>query len=597
MESGGFMGTLRYTSLAQMFFINCEREDFAGWFHKKGSRWVHFSRTELRDRTRFLAVALKSRGLKAGECLGIVAGSSPEWLIADVATQMNHAQVVPLFPNISSENFTYQCDDSNVQILVANNLTELDSALLPLLARFRLVVCIEESPEMPPNAVLWDDLIREGEKATLEMSDTSWFETQLESIRPDEFFSIIYTSGSTGTPKGVELSHRNMILQLQAVKRGYLPLNRKEDVALVVLPVAHAFERAVVYYYILNGLTVYFADSPKNVAAAIKEIRPTIMSVVPRILERVYESMTAASEKMFGPKKMLFAHALSYAKERDTRKEKGFLFKAYDKLVYSKLREAIGGRFRIIISGGGALDKSVCRFLLNIGIQTCEGYGLTECSPVVSVNKLYQSRPGSVGIPLGHLDVKIGEQNEVLVKGDSVFKGYRNRPDLNENIFTEDGFFRTGDQGRFDEDGYLYLTGRLKELFKTSTGKYVSPNPIEMKLGRHPLVEQALVIANGRKFVSALIFLNQVSAQRLLQCDEKVFDLQKAMQSKRIYSSLERHVQRVNRKLNHWEQVCKWTLIGDELTVESGLLTPTLKIRRTIAEQRYAEEIEKMYQG
>ena len=206
------------------------------------------------------------------------------------------------------------------------------------------------------------------------------------------------------------------------------------------------------------------------------------------------------------------------------------------------------------------------------------------------------ARPGSVGQPLTHLQVKIGEHSEVLVKGDSVFKGYRNRDNLNAEIFTEDGFFRTGDQGYFDRDGYLYLTGRLKELLKTSTGKYVSPNPIELELSRHLLIEQALVIANDRKFTSALIFLNPVNAKRFLQRTEKDFSIQRALKSKRVRESIERHIKRVNGKLNHWEQLCKWTLIGDELTVESGLLTPTLKIRRSVAEARYAEEIEKMYE-
>ena len=242
------------------------------------------------------------------------------------------------------------------------------------------------------------------------------------------------------------------------------------------------------------------------------------------------------------------------------------------------------------------MNKSICRFLLNVGINVVEGYGLTECSPVVSVNKPGSARPGSVGLPLTHLQVKIGEHSEVLVKGESVFKGYRNRPDLNSDIFTEDGFFKTGDQGYFDRDGYLYLTGRLKELLKTSTGKYVSPNPIELELGRHVLVEQALVIANDRKFASALVFLNPVNAKRFLQRTGRDFSVEKALKSKRIRESINRHIERVNSKLNHWEQIRKWTLIGDELTVESGLLTPTLKIRRTVAEARYAEEIEKMYE-
>ena len=212
----------------------------------------------------------------------------------------------------------------------------------------------------------------------------------------------------------------------------------------------------------------------------------------PRILERLYESMTAAGEKIHGVQKFIFEHALSYAKHRNPLAKKNLVWKFYNKLVYAKLRKAMGGRFRLVISGGGALNKSICRFLLNVGFDVCEGYGLTECSPVVSVNRPGKARPGSVGQPLTHLQVKIGEHSEVLVKGESVFKGYRNRDNLNAEIFTEDGFFRTGDQGYFDRDGYLYLTGRLKELLKTSTGKYVSPNPIELELSRHLLIEQAL---------------------------------------------------------------------------------------------------------
>ena len=320
------------------------------------------------------------------------------------------------------------------------------------------------------------------------------------------------------------------------------------------------------------------------------------MTVVPRILERLYESMTAAGEKIHGVQKFIFEHALSYAKHRNPLAKKNLVWKFYNKFVYAKLRKAMGGRFRLVISGGGALNKSICRFLLNVGFDVCEGYGLTECSPVVSVNRPGKARPGSVGQPLTHLQVKIGEHSEVLVKGESVFKGYRNRDNLNAEIFTEDGFFRTGDQGYFDRDGYLYLTGRLKELLKTSTGKYVSPNPIELELSRHLLIEQALVIANDRKFASALIFLNPVNAKRFLQRTEKEFSVQRALKSKRVRESIERYIERVNGKLNHWEQICKWTLIGDELTVESGLLTPTLKIRRSVAEARYAEEIEKMYE-
>ena len=590
------MESLQYTSLAQMFFANCDREDFAGWFHRRPGGWEHFSGTRLRNETQFLALALRNRGLSAGESIGIVANSSPEWIMADVACQLNQARVVPLFPNISTENFVFQCDDAMVQVLLLYRLSDLSPAIGSLMPRFKAVVCIDPESELPPNGIYWADLLKEGEALSKQPESSLWLNHQMHALSPDDVFTIIYTSGSTGTPKGVELTHRNMLSQIQVIKCDFLKMNRSEDVCLVVLPVAHAFERMSVYFYTLYGVKIYFADTPRHIPECIREISPTIMTVVPRILERLYESMTAAGEKIHGVQKFIFEHALSYAKHRNPLAKKNLVWKFYNKLVYAKLRKAMGGRFRLVISGGGALNKSICRFLLNVGFDVCEGYGLTECSPVVSVNRPGKARPGSMGQPLTHLQVKIGEHSEVLVKGDSVFRGYRNRDDLNTDIFTKDGFFRTGDQGYFDRDGYLYLTGRLKELLKTSTGKYVSPNPIELELSRHLLIEQALVIANDRKFASALIFLNPVNAKRFLQRTEKEFSVQRALKSKRVRESIERYIERVNGKLNHWEQICKWTLIGDELTVESGLLTPTLKIRRSVAEARYAEEIEKMYE-
>lgn len=589
------MEPLQTPSLVHLFFSNCEREDFAGWYHRKNEQWVHFPRTYLRDKTRFLALAFKNRGINPGQSIGIVANSCPEWIMADIASQINHAKVVPLFPNISSENFNFQCDDSDVQILLLNNVKDLDQPLKESLPRFKAVICIDPKSELPANGVYWEDLLKEGEALSKDEKSTLWLVTQIQNITPDMPFSIIYTSGSTGRPKGVELTHRNMLSQIQVIKRDYIHLNRKTDVALVILPVAHVLERMTIYFYIINGTKVYFGDTPKNTSKLMLEVRPTVMMVVPRILERMYESMTGAADKLFGPKRWLLNRAIKLAKIEDPSKRASIGKRIYDKLVYSKMRDAIGGRIRIIVSGGGALNKSICRFLLNVGVMVCEGYGLTECSPVVSVNAPGSVRPGSVGIPLPHLEVRIGENSEVQVKGDSVFKGYHNLPETNRESFTDDGFFRTGDQGKIDEDGFLHLTGRIKELLKTSTGKYVSPAPIELEISRHPLVEQALVIANDRKFASVLIFLNPVNARRFLQRDKFDFDVNKAMESTRINEALQRHIMRINKKLNHWEQIRKWTLIGDSLSVESGLLTPTLKIRRKAAEEKYAEQIERMY--
>ena len=588
------MESLKFNSLPELFFAACKRDDFGGWYQRQNGAWTHFSKETLARDTRAVALALHSHGVKEGESIGIIAGSSPYWIMADIATQINHARVVPLFPNISSENFNFQCDDSLVSILIVNSMDDLETPLKESLSRFSTIICIDSASPLPEKGIYWDDLLAEGYRLLQDEEDQKWTLEQVESIRPGDLFSIIYTSGSTGRPKGVELTHRNMLSQIHSILNLYT-VDPEKDSCLTILPVAHVFERMAVYFYILNGATVYFADSPKNAAKIMTEIKPSVMIVVPRILERLYESMTAAADRARGPKRILIKSAIKLAKLSDPTKKRSHAMKLYDKLVYSKMRNAIGGNFKIIVSGSCALNKSILRFLLNIGLPVYEGYGLTECSPVVSANCDHAISLGSVGKPLKHLQVKIGENNEVLVKGDSVFAGYHNMPEINAEIFTEDGFFRTGDQGSIDENGFLSLTGRIKELLKTSTGKYVSPNPIELEISRHPLVEQALVIANDRKFVSALIWLNPEGARRLLRISKDDFRMDLALQSLRVRESILRHITRINRKLNHWEKICKWVLIGDELTIESGLLTPTLKIRRKIAEERYSDKIEGMY--
>ena len=584
------------TSLAAMFFSTCSRKDFNGWYKRIDGQWVHYSREELRDTAIFTAIALNNRGLRARESVGIIAPSSPEWILADIAIQVNHARTVPLFPNISSENFQFQCDNSEVQILFVNSVAELEEPLKAFLDQFRLVICIDSRSTLPENAIYWDDLVEEGRRLGEQGKYYSWVDDQLQMIHPDDLFSIIYTSGSMGLPKGADLSHRNMLVQINNLRKLY-PMDPKTDRALTVLPVAHVLERMVVYFYMLNAAAIYFADSPKNLAVILKEVRPTGMVVVPRILERLYESMTASGGNAKGIKRYVINNAIKVAKIAPPSAHRSIIYKLYDKLVYRKMRNAIGGNFKFIVSGSSALNKSILRFLLNVGIPIREGYGMTECCPVVSANSLADNRPGSIGKPLSYLDVKIGDNSEILVKGESVFSGYHGMPELNSQVFTADGYYKTGDQGFFDEDGYLNFTGRIKELLKTSTGKYVSPNPIELEISRHPVVEQALVIANDRKFVSAVIWLNPEGARRMLKFSHDDFSVEKAMNSVRIRESINRHITTVNRKLNHWEQIRKWTLIGDELTIESGLLTPTLKIRRAVAEARYAEEIEKMYQG
>jgi len=439
------MESLEFTSLPSMFFANCDRSAFKGWYHRKDGEWIHYSKETLKRNTKALALALYELGLNKGESVGIIAPSAPNWLIADIAIQINQAQVVPLFPNISSENFEYQSKDANIKILIINSFEELEEPLYDLLPSFSKIICIDNDSFLPANGIYWDELLQKGYKFLDDKNKLEWIKKQLEAIQPDDIFSIIYTSGSTGRPKGVELTHRNMLVQIQQLK----PMFRfdiKRDSCLTILPVAHVLERMAVYFYTMSGVTVYFGDNPKNLSHILREVRPTIMIVVPRILERLYESMTTASDRSKGIKRFLIKHAIKIAKIKDPNKRFEPLHWVFNRLVYKQMREAVGGNFRMIISGSSALNKSILRFLLNIGLPVFEGYGMTECSPVVSANCKQAIRPGSIGKPLAHLDVRIGNCNEIQVRGESVFKGYHNRPDLNANIFTKVGFYHTGDQ-------------------------------------------------------------------------------------------------------------------------------------------------------
>lgn len=580
-------------SIPALFLDLCAAKDFPGWAFRKGGTWQEYSPKRLRDDLFFATLALFRRGVGEESSLGIAANTSPDWILADLACESCHAPTVPLFPNISEEHFLFQCKDSKVEFLAVDSVESLSADIARHISEFRLVICFDDAAKLPANGIFWKDLLDEGRNFAKEEGAEDWFKYQVRTISPTDLFSVIYTSGSTGLPKGAELSHASMISEVAAIAP-LLDMDPAKDVAMSVLPVAHVFERMVICVYMAKHVKIYFADSPKNTGVIAHEVRPTIATCVPRILEKLADSVAAREFKLTGFRKILMHRAVLFAKKALPDKAK-IRRKIYDRLIYRQVREAMGGRFRWIISGSSALNKTVYRFLTNMGFPIYEGYGLTECCPVVSVNLPGNFKMGSVGKPLKTLQVKIGENNEILVKGKSVFHGYRNMPDMNRAAWTPDGFFRTGDQGFLDRDGFLFLLGRLKEIFKTSTGKYVSPLPIELELVRYPLIEAAQVVANNRKFVSALLFLGRDEAARMLGLGKKHFDAAAAAKDPRVLAAIGQYIELVNHKLNSWERIKKWTLIADDLSIESGLMTPTFKLRRKAVEKRYSAEIEKIY--
>jgi len=583
-------------SLPVLALAAFNRVGFKGFFHRTGEEWVCYDSKNLQDSIYFFSLALKKIGIEKGVGVGIIASSSPKWFIVDIATQICGGYVVPLFSNISSEYFEFQIKDAQIKALAVESPESLSQEIYNLASEIDSLIYIFSSPKNPEhkNSFSWEDFIEVGKKLDCE-DERQKFAKRIKSIAPEEIFSIIYTSGSTGTPKGVPLTQKNMILHLDAISEIF-PLDPDKNIHMSILPVAHVFERMSVYYFSSIGLPVYFADSPNNVGKYLPDIRPTVLTVVPRVLEKLYDKLTGAVREKHGPVKWLMKYAINKAKNADPSKVslRGTI---WDKLVYSKMRDALGGNFSLIVSGSSALNISVNRFLRNIGLPIFEGYGMTECSPVISAENPGNAKMGSVGKPISCVKVKISEEGEILVKGESVFGGYFNRPDLNSEIFTEDGFFHTGDKGRIDEDGYIWITGRLKEMFKTSTGKYVSPIPIEQALCQSTsLIEAAQVFAEGKKFTSALLFLNVDIIKSRLKKSNKEFNAERALKSSRINNFLQKNVDSVNRHLSEWEKIKKWKAVFATLSTENGLLTPTMKLRRSEVEKTFESEINGMYE-
>lgn len=579
-------------SLPALFYSVCKSPDTFSWHYKKNGAWLTFSNQELLFRLKNIYFAFKNSGISKGMNIALMLKNSPDWILCDLAIQLCGAITVPFFPNLAEENFLYQKQDSNIDFLILESEEFIDFDLREKLSLFARIIQLEKTDLVRQNTLFLEDLI--ALNTNMDSNEkTSEFEQAIDSILTNSLFSIIYTSGSTGFPKGVELTHENMLSQFESLQE-VVSLSQK-DKALSILPLAHIFERMTIYFLLSCKTSIYFGDDPKQLAILLKDSTPSLITVVPRLLERVYEKIQKLTITTPYPKKFLLKKAIRWAQTHDPQKPTNFLGKIYDSLIFSKIRTLFGNNLSYVISGSSALNKNVCRFFLNAGIPIYEGYGMTECSPVITLNAEEKGRPGSVGLPLKHLELKLSPENEILVKGKSVFKGYHNLHDKNNLFFTEDGFFRTGDQGFLGENGQLYLTGRIKEMLKTSTGKYVSPTPIEDDLCKSSLITSACIIANNRKYVSALLFLNPEAAMDFLKIPKEEFQIEKALQSKRINESLKKLIQKTNHHLNHWEQIRRWVLLPDTLSAESGLLTPTLKVRRREIEKQFIEEINSLY--
>ena len=552
---------------------------------KENQEWRSFSNQDFYEKIIAFARGLEKLGLKRGQSLANYSYQNPIWLMVDLGSILAGAITVPIFNNISEDNLFYELVDSNAKFFFTDN----EKICGKIKEKFPEIIIIGYGFKSTLSINL-EDLLMHEENA---FDNNFYVEDLFAKIKNDDIATIVYTSGSTDRPKGVEISHQALISQIKD-SEAFFYLNNLE-VVLSYLPLAHIFERMVMMYYISKGLTIYFVDDIKNLGSFLKEIKPTLMTSVPRALEKVFARINNGIEEAKFFKKIIGKKALKRALEKDPLASKNFIDKIFDKIIYQKFRQAMGGEMRMIICGGSSLSKELERFYWNIGVKIYCGYGLTECSPVLATNAPHQHKFTSVGKAFPSVKLKIAKDGELLASGINVMKKYRNNPQKTAETFDGE-WFKTGDLAQIDEEGFVKIIGRKKEVFKTSNGKFVHPVLLEQKLVQElNFLIGALVIAEGKNFVSALLFID--------------FDLLKNIKNKlkfdgennQFFNSIilqnfiAQKIAIINKKLDSWEQIKKFKIIIEPISVESGEITPSLKLKRNVLERKFALEIEEFY--
>jgi len=560
------------------------KEDFL--HHRIDNGYENFSKEAFLLTVRYLALSFHQRGWKNKQ-VAIGISPSPYWLMLDYALMLCGAVSVPLFTNISSKNLHYQLLDAAIHTVFIEN--EEQEKRIKRVSDELEVIYVSNNVS---GYHTFSDLVEEGKK--IDRNEPSIFGTLIYQIQPKNLATIVYTSGTSGLPKGVELTHKNLIYQIHATSLKY-HFDRETDVAFSFLPLAHIFERMVMYFYLSRELTVYFADDVKYVGVLLKEINPTVMTVVPRLLEKVFFKMQLKAMQGSLIKKGLATLAFHRASTKDPTDKENLLDNILDVLVYKKLRLALGENMRMMISGGAALSDKLYRFYLNIGIPLYQGYGQTETSPVIASNTPEHNRVGTCGHAFPSVMVNVSEIGELLVKGDNVMRGYHNNQDATDKVIDAEGWLHTGDLASIDEEGYISITGRTKELLKTSTGEYVSSVYIEQELTGNGWFEHALIVGDAKPYVVALLFVEHEWLGRL--AEQMHSTPLKVLESQKFKSMVVVFVKKLNKKFNHWERIRAYRVISDEISIEEGHLTPSMKLAKNYLMEIYSEKISEMYEG
>lgn len=552
---------------------------------KENQEWRSFSNQDFYEKIIAFAKGLEKLGLKRGQSLANYSYQNPIWLMVDLGAILAGAITIPIFNNISEDNLFYELIDSDAKFFFTDN----EKICAKIKEKFPEIIIIGYGFKSTLSINL-EDLLKNEESI---VDNNIYVEELFAKIKNDDIATIVYTSGSTDRPKGVEISHQALISQIRD-SEAFFYLDNLE-VVLSYLPLAHIFERMVMMYYISKGLTIYFVDDIKNLGFFLKEIKPTLMTSVPRALEKVFARINNGIEEAKFFKKIIGKKALERALKKDPLLSKNFIDKIFDKIIYQKFRQAMGGQMRMIICGGSALSQELERFYWNIGIKIYCGYGLTECSPVLATNAPHQHKFTSVGKAFPSVKLKIAKDGELLASGINVMKKYRNNPQKTAETFDGE-WFKTGDLARIDEEGFVKIIGRKKEVFKTSNGKFVHPVLLEQKLVQElNFLVGALVIAEGKNFVSALLFVDFDLLKNIKNKLKFDGENNQFFNSTILQNFIAQKIAIINKKLDSWEQIKKFKIIIEPISVESGDITPSLKLKRNVLERKFGLEIEEIY--
>lgn len=569
---------------------NCPQEKM--FCTKTNGQWVGVSTKQFLDEVMQISKGLIALGVQPGDKVGIVSNTRYEWNVMDIGIQQIGAIVVPFYPNISESDYKYIFNDAGIKLCVVadeelfHKISNIDKDIPTLNHLFTM--------ENVEGAKHWSEIKNSGSSI-----EESQVQERMDKVEYEELATIIYTSGTTGNPKGVMLSHKNLISNADACIEA-IPADQDSNV-LTFLPVCHVYERMLHYLYMHLGCSIHFAESLETIGENIKEVKPEVFTAVPRLIEKVFDKIMAKGDELTGVKRKLFFWAVGLGEQWDPiNRSTWYNFKLgiARKLIFSKWQEALGGNVRAIASGSAALQPRLARIFFAAGIPILEGYGLSETSPVVTVNSFQRGiRIGCVGATIDHVDVKIAEDGEILVQGPNVMLGYYNLPEQTEEVM-KGGWFHTGDIGEMVEGKFLKITDRKKEIFKTSGGKYIVPQAMENKFKESRFIEQIMVIGEGQKFPAALVvpcfdFIKDWAKRKNVDLGDG--SNASIIANEKVKKRIDEEVNTFNEEFGKWEQIKCVELLEDELSVEGGELTPTLKLKRKMIMDIHANKVNCIY--